>query len=157
MRLETIPLVLAALVGLVGLFLLWDSAVSDARRPIRRERRRRERVERDRVGEAAVGLGALCLAAALAGGDVWRFGNVAVIAGTVLLVAGAALNLRYLGELLMNRGPARRQGDRDPRGPEADRYVYGDAMWAGEPRPAPPTDGEAPRARPGTDERPAGR
>ena len=136
MRLDTVPLVLAALVGLLGLFLLWDAAVSDERRPIRRERRRRERVERDRVGEAALGLGTLAMAAALAGRDVWRYGNVAVIAGTVLLAAGIALNLRYLRDLLMNRGAARRQDDRSPRGPEADRYVHGAAMGAGKPRDA---------------------
>ena len=150
-QLETIPLVLAALVGLLGLLLLWDAVASDESRPIRRERRRRERADRDRVGEAALGLGTLCMAAALAGGDSWRYGNVAVIAGTVLLVAGVALNLRYLRELLMNRGPARRQGERSPRGPEADRYVYGDAMGAAEPRPAPsapPVAEAAPAGRP---------
>lgn len=136
MELETVPLVLAALVGLPGLFLVWDALVTDERRPLKRERRRRARVERDRVGEAALGLGLLAMAAALAGGDVWRYGNVAIIAGTVLLVAGTALNLRYLRDLLMNRGAARRQDDRSPRGAEADRYAEGTRQETGvqEPR-----------------------
>ena len=130
MRLESIPLYVGVLVGLVGLWLLWDAMLADRGRAARRERRRRERAERDRLGEATLGLGTLCVAAALVGSDVWRWGNVAAIAGAVLLLVGAALNFRFLRELLVHRGPARRQPDRDPRGPEADRYVLGDAMGA---------------------------
>ena len=123
MRLEQFPLVLGVLVALLGLVLLGDALVADRGTPPLAERRRRVRAERDRVGEALAGLGLLCLAAALAGRDTWRFGNVAVIAGTVLLVIGAALNHRFLRELFLFRGPARRQEEREPRGREVTRHM----------------------------------
>jgi hypothetical protein len=72
------------------------------------ERRRRPRVERDRGGEALIGLGTLCMAAALVGRDSWRYGTLAVIAGVVLLAAGAWMNRRLLHDLITFRGPARR-------------------------------------------------
>jgi hypothetical protein len=122
-RLEQFPLVLGVLVGLLGLVLLGDALVADRGSPPLADRRRRARAERDRVGEAMAGLGLLCLAAALAGRDTWRFGNVAVIAGTVLLVVGAALNHRFLRELFLFRGPARRQDEREPRGREVTRHM----------------------------------
>jgi hypothetical protein len=122
-RLETFPLVLAVLVGLVGLALIVDAFVSDRGGPPLGERRRRARAERDRLGEVVVGLGTLCMAAALAGRDTWRYGNVAVIAGTILLLTGAALNHRFLRELLLFRGAARRQEEREPRGREVTRHM----------------------------------
>ena len=125
MRLEDIPTVLGGLVALLGLWLLWDALLADRVPPLRRERRRRARADRDRLGEAALGLGTLCLAAALVGRDTWRYGTVAVLAGTILLVAGAALNYRFLRELLLFAGPSRRQEERAPRGAEADRYAAG--------------------------------
>jgi hypothetical protein len=126
-RLEDLPLVLGVVVGLLGLWLLWDAFAADDARPFRRERRRRSRADRDRLGEGLLAAGLLCMAAALAGRDSWRYANLAVIAGTVLIVTGAALNLRYLRELVAFRGPARRQPDRAPRGAEADRYVAGES------------------------------
>ena len=130
MRLEDIPAVLGGLVAVLGLWLLWDAVTADREPPLARERRRRARADRDRLGEGALGLGTLCMAASLIGRDTWRYGTVAVIAGGILLVAGAALNFRFLRELLVFRGPARRQDERAPRGPEADRYA---APGGGEP------------------------
>jgi hypothetical protein len=124
-RLEDIPTVLGGLVALFGLWLLWDALLADRVPPLRRERRRRARADRDRLGEAGLGLGTLCLAAALVGRDTWRYGTVAVLAGTILLIGGAALNFRFLRELLLFAGPARRQEERAPRGAEADRYAAG--------------------------------
>ena len=123
MRLEDIPAVLGGLVAVLGLWLLWDAVTADREPPLARERRRRPRADRDRLGEAALGLATLCVAASLIGRDTWRYGTVAMIAGGILFVTGAALNFRFLRELLVFRGPARRQEERVPRGPEADRYA----------------------------------
>jgi hypothetical protein len=97
MRLETVPLVLGALVGLFGLLLLWDAAAADDLIPS--ERRRRARRERDRKGEALVGLGAIAMGAAFIGRDTWRYDTIAVIAGALLLLIGALRNRGYLREL----------------------------------------------------------
>ena len=118
MRLEDLPLLFGALVALIGLGLLADAWLSDPQRRLRRDRRRRTRAERDRWGEALIGLGLVAFGAALAGRDSWRFNNVAVIAGIILLVTGTILNGAFLREVLLHRGPARRQHDREPRGPE---------------------------------------
>lgn len=122
MRLEQLPLILATIVALLGIGLLGDAFVADRGGPPLAERRRRTRAERDRLGEGIVGLGTLCMAAALAGRDTWPYGNVAVIAGAILLVVGAALNHSFLRELLLFRGPARRQDERAPRGAEVVRH-----------------------------------
>ena len=107
MRLELIPVILGLVVALVGVGLLADAWLADGAL-VPRERRRRVRAERHRGGEAVVGVGTLCMAAALIGRDSWRFGNLAVLTGAVLLLAGAYLNRRYLREVLTFRGPARR-------------------------------------------------
>ena len=107
MRIEVVPLVLAALFGLVAVGLIADAWLPDDFY-VTHERRRRRRTERHRGGEVLVGVGILALAAALAGRDSWRYGTVAVIVGALLLAAGAVLNRRYLRELLAFRGPARR-------------------------------------------------
>jgi hypothetical protein len=106
-RVETIPLILGGLVALVGLGLLADAWLPE-RVFYRSERRRRARAERHLGGETAIGLGVLCMAAALVGRDTRRYGTVAVIAGTVLLVIGAWLNRAYLRERITNRGELRR-------------------------------------------------
>jgi hypothetical protein len=108
MRLEHLPMLLGILVALVGVGLLADARLADpADVPL--ERRRRARMERHRVGEGIVGAGVLCMAAALIGGDDWRFGTLAVILGVALVVTGAVLNRKYLRELFAHRGPARRR------------------------------------------------
>lgn len=126
MRLEQLPILLGVLLGLVGLLFVWDAVTADGGRWSSADRRRRPRAERDRRGEAIVGLGVLCLAAALAGRDTWRYGTVAVLVGTILLLAGAALNWRFLRETLFYAGPARRQPERAPREPGAAERHAGD-------------------------------
>ena len=118
MRLEHLPIILGILVGLVGASLLADAWLPD-NTFVLHDRRRRQRAERHRGGEAMVGVGALCVAAAFIGRDSWRYGTVAVLLGTVLVVAGAILNWRFLRELITFRGAARRgQGEPLPGVPE---------------------------------------
>jgi hypothetical protein len=108
MRIELVPLIAAAIVGLIGLGLIFDAWTPD-QIIVKRERRRRPRVERSRGGEATIGLGVLCMAAAFAGRDTWRYSVVAVIAGTALLLLGAFANRRYLAATVSNRGALRRR------------------------------------------------
>jgi len=115
-RLEHIPLVVGAVVALVGLALLWDAWTADYVF-VSRDRRRRPRTERNRGGEAFVGLGTLCLAAALFGRDTWRYQVIAVLAGTLLLIIGAIKNWSFIRELMSFRGASRRRevpGDTAP-------------------------------------------
>ena len=107
MRLEHIPLIIGAIVALIGLAFIADGLMADTARPTT-ERRRRMRAERSRAGETIVGLGTLCMAAALIGRDTWRYGTVAVLTGGVLLLVGIILNRSFLREALFFRGPARR-------------------------------------------------
>jgi len=115
MRMELVPLVLALVLGLVGLGLVFDAWAPDAI-VISSERRRRPRRERDRVGEAMVGFGVLAMAAAFAGRDTWRYSTIVVIAGAVLLLWGASRNRAYM------RGVIRR-GEKQPPLPEGPRRV----------------------------------
>src|SRR5690242_1446409 len=110
MRVEVIPLIVGIFVALVGLGLMFDAWTPDEI-IVKRERRRRPRLERHRGGEAAIGLGVLGMAAAFFGRDTWRYSVIAVIAGATLLLLGALLNRRYLGQSISNRGALRR---RDP-------------------------------------------
>lgn len=48
------------------------------------------------------------MAAALIGRDTWRWGTVSVLAGSSLLIIGAIMNRKYLKEVLLFRGAARR-------------------------------------------------
>ena len=97
MRLETFPLVLGGLIGLIGIALLFDAFMPDQLAP--QERRQHKRRERDRFGESLVGLGVVAMAAAFLGRDTWRYSIVTVIAGTVLLLWGAKRNGGYLREV----------------------------------------------------------
>jgi hypothetical protein len=108
MRIETLPLVAAVLLGLIGLGLVFDAWTPDAIL-VKQERRRRRRIERNRGGETAIGFGVLCMAAAFAGRDTWKYSVVAVIAGAVLLFLGAIMNHRYLGAVVSHRGALRRR------------------------------------------------
>ena len=114
MELEIVPLVMGALVALVGLGLLADGLLDDSEVRVA-ERRRRARAERNRGGEALIGVGMLALAAALAGRDLWRWGTVAVLVGVVCLLVGAVMNRSFLAERLSNRGKARRGRRRERR------------------------------------------
>ena len=113
MRLEHLPILLGILVGLVGMGLVGDAWLADAV-PVLRDRRRRVRAVLHRGGETAIGIGVLCMAAALIGRDGWRYGTLAVVLGTLLLIAGAVLNRTYLRELLTFRGAARRSEEGTP-------------------------------------------
>src|SRR5436190_13014296 len=94
MRLETLPLILGGLFGLIGLGLVLDAWVAE--NVVVSERRRRPRRERDRFGEALVGLGVIAMSAAFIGRDTWRYSTVSVIAGTVLLLWGAKRSAYYI-------------------------------------------------------------
>lgn len=107
MRLEHIPLIIGAIVALIGLGFIADASMA-ASAPVTPERRRRTRAEPSRAGEAVVGVGTLCMAAALFGRDTWRYGTVVVLIGSALLLLGAILNRVFLKETLMFRGAARR-------------------------------------------------
>lgn len=107
MRLEQIPIILGILVALVGLTLALDAWQDNGISPLR-ERRRRTRTVPHKAGQTLVAIGTLCLAAALIGGDTWRWGTISVIAGSTLLIVGAIMNRVYLKEVLFFRGAARR-------------------------------------------------
>jgi len=121
MRLEQIPLFIGVVVAILGLGLLLDAQLPEGFAPSR-ERRRRERTERHRGGQTMVGVGVLAMAAALIGGDRWRYGTLTVLVGVVLLAVGGWLNRDYLRESMLFRGPARRGEKRgSPRSVEAGR------------------------------------
>jgi hypothetical protein len=106
-RLEIIPLIVGALLGLLGLGLLADAWIPENVAPFR-ERRRRARAERSLGGEAMIGLGVLCMAVAVISRDTWDYVNVAIIVGGALLLVGALKNRRYLRERFSHRGALRR-------------------------------------------------
>ena len=121
MRLEHLPLILGALLGVVGIALLVDAWTVETAL-VTRERRRRVRAERSRLGEGLLGLGTIAMAAAFVGRDQWRYGTVAVILGALLLLGGVVMNWRFLYEAIVFRGPARRDPTTDvkPGMPEDD-------------------------------------
>jgi hypothetical protein len=106
-RAETIPIILGVVVGLMGVGLILDAQLPDYT-VVKRERRRRKRIERSRGGELAIGLAMIAFAAALIGRDTWRYRILAVIAGTLLLILGTLPNRAFIRDLIVNRGPMRR-------------------------------------------------
>lgn len=107
MRLEQLPILIGVLVALLGLTILLDAWQTGGVAPLR-ERRRRTRTVPHKAGQSLVALGTLCMAAALIGRETWRWGTIAVFAGSALLVIGAIMNRSYLKEVLLFRGAARR-------------------------------------------------
>jgi hypothetical protein len=107
MRMEQIPIILGVLVALMGLTIALDAWQAGGVAPLR-ERRRRTRAVPQKAGQTFVALGTLCMAAALIGRDTWRWGTIAVLAGSALLILGAIMNRVYLKEVLLFRGAARR-------------------------------------------------
>ena len=110
MRIELIPLILGALIGLVGVGLVLDAWLP-AGTLTSPERRRRQRTEPHHAGEALLGIGIMFLGAALAGRDSWRYATLSMLIGLALVVVGAIMNGHSLRELLLHRGPARRSPD----------------------------------------------
>lgn len=108
MRIEIIPLIIGALVALLGVGILFDAWKADDN-AMSMDRRRRPRVERHRGGEALIGLGVLALAATFVGRDTWRFSTLVSIIGAAFLILGAVLNRKYLRDAFGNRGPLRRR------------------------------------------------
>ncbi|MBA3891661.1 MAG: hypothetical protein H0X64_14140 [Gemmatimonadaceae bacterium] len=137
MKLETFPLILGAIIAIIGLALIVDSRMAD-RGPLR-ERRRRTRLERNRGGELLIGLGVLAMGAAVIGRDSWRYSILSILIGAGLLLVGAFMNRSYLAELVTNRGASRRR-------PEAlqDRPVPTGKAAAVFSDPTPPPEGETP-------------
>jgi hypothetical protein len=148
MRLEHIPLIIGALVALIGLGFIADGLMADSAQPTT-ERRRRMRAERSRPGETIVGIGVLCMAAALIGRDTWRYGTVAVLVGGTLVLIGVVLNRSFLKEALLFRGPARRADPSETGGtPHVNRSSRLESRTAGRPQPPSgrPAAPSAPRA-----------
>jgi hypothetical protein len=108
MSIEFIPVILGAVVCLIGLGLIIDAWTPDDI-IVKRERRRRPRVERSRSGEASIGVGVIAMGAAFIGRDTWRYSVVAVIVGTLFLLIGAIGNRRYFAQAIANRGALRRR------------------------------------------------
>jgi hypothetical protein len=115
MTLEQFPILLGVLVALIGLTILLDAWQAGGVSPLR-ERRRRTRAVPHKAGQSLVAIGTLCMAAALMGRDTWRWGTISVLAGAALLIIGAIMNRKYLKEVLLFRGAARRgEGDKNSR------------------------------------------
>ncbi len=106
MRIETVPLIIGAVVALFGAFVLYDAWTPDE--PVQgTDRRRAPRADRSRGGETAIGFGVLCLAAAMFGRDTWPYSIVSAIAGAALILLGAWMNRRYIrGRLVRYDEPA---------------------------------------------------
>ena len=115
MRLEQLPIILGVLIALIGLTIALDAWQAGGVAPLR-ERRRRARALPHKAGQTLVALGTLCMGAALIGRDTWRWGTIAVLVGSALLIIGAIMNRQYLKEVLLFRGAARRGvGDQNSR------------------------------------------
>ena len=112
MRLEHFPIILGLLVLLAAAGVIYDAFTPDGM-PQFRERRRRARAPRNAYGQGSIGAGMAAMAAALIGSDTWRFGTVAVLVGSALLLGGGIMNRVYLKEMLFNRGAARRRDPED--------------------------------------------
>ncbi len=112
MRLEHMPIILGVLVLLAAVAVIYDAFAPEGL-PRFSERRRRARAPRSPTGQALIGAGMAALAAALIGRDTWKFGTVAVLLGSVLLIAGGIMSRAYLKEALFNRGASRRRDPED--------------------------------------------
>src|SRR5947208_13860653 len=99
MRLETLPLILGVLLGLLGLALVLDAWLLEDI-AVGRERRARPRLDRDRPGEALVGIGVIAMAIAFFARDFWKYRIVTVMVGSVFLLWGAWRNAGYLKGVL---------------------------------------------------------
>jgi hypothetical protein len=110
-----VPVLLGAVVILMGLGIIWDACGPQTVGPMR-DRRRRARAAIDLKGELVAGVGIVLLGAALIGRD-WRFETVTVLAGAICIGIGALKNRKYFREVFTFRGAARR--DEHPVQPKA--------------------------------------
>lgn len=106
MSVEDMPVVLGAVVILMGLGIVWDSWGPQTIGPMR-DRRRRTRAAIDLKGELIAGVGIVLLGAALIGRD-WRFETVTMLVGAICVLIGALKNRKYFREVFTFRGAARR-------------------------------------------------
>jgi hypothetical protein len=111
MRLESLPLFLGFILGVIGVALMVDAWLPDR---FQSERRRVAREERDRKGEVLVGLAAIAVAFIFVGRDTWKYSVLAVIAGAIVLLWGAKRNREYL------RGVFSHATRRKPKEPQVD-------------------------------------
>jgi hypothetical protein len=107
MRLETLPIVVGAIVGIIGLALIFDASLRDGVL-IAPDRRKRARAPRNHLGEGLFGAGMCAIALALVSGDLWRYTTVAMLAALVLCAAGAVLNWRYVRDMAVLSGQSAR-------------------------------------------------
>ena len=108
MSLELIPVIVGALVGLLGIGLLFDAWTPDDI-VVKRERRRVPRIERSRAGEGWIGMGGVRMAGDGIGRDTWSNTVDPAIAGSACMLLGILMNWRYLGARVSNRGALRRR------------------------------------------------
>lgn len=111
MNLEMLPVIIGAIICLLGIGIAFDAIQPQAFRA-GKERRRRIRTEPNQTGQILLGAGTLCMGAALMGRDTWRYSTIVVFAGIALLVAGGIMNREYLKELILFRGASRRSEDK---------------------------------------------
>ena len=109
MSVYEVPVLLGAVVILMGLGIIWDSWGPQTIGPMR-DRRRRRRATIDLKGEFVAGVGIVLLGAALIGSD-WRFETVTILAGALCILVGALRNRKYFLEVFTFRGAARRNDD----------------------------------------------
>ena len=112
MSVYEVPVLLGAVVILMGIGIIWDSWGPQTVGPMR-DRRRRVRATIDLKGELVAGVGIVLLGAALIGSD-WRFETVTVLAGAICIVIGALKNRKYFREVFAFRGAARRNEEHIP-------------------------------------------
>jgi hypothetical protein len=112
-----VPVVLGAVVILMGLGFIWDAWGPQTIGPMR-DRRRRTREAIDLKGELVAGVGIVLLGAALIGSD-WRFETVTVLVGAICITIGALKNRKYFREVFTFRGAARRDDSVIP--PKSDK------------------------------------
>ena len=107
MKLEMLPVILGAIVCLLGIGICFVAFQPEAWRA-GRERRRRVRAEPHQTGQLLLGIGTICMGVALMGRDTWKFTNVVVFSGIALIIAGGIMNREFLKEIMLFRGAARR-------------------------------------------------
>ena len=110
MRLETLPILLGILVGIVGIALVADAVIADGTL-VTSDRRRHPRAPRSLHGEAALGIGILAVAAALIGRDHWRYSIVAMLVALLFCSLGIALNWHYVTAMVIGRPVPVAKGD----------------------------------------------